>query len=499
MPPSLVVRVAGNLDQLKKDMKEGEATIKATSAQMEKLTKSFSGERLITHAKNVTAAIREVGVTTLTASQSARNLDLLERAMDKMRRTSEPIPESMKRTAEQLRFMARTAEEAAPAGQKVTAAYREVDGVLQSLGINIGPYVKGLEDITGLVTKGVGPMGLLGYAAAGVGTAIAAWQFGKKIGEVTGLTEAIARQTAILKGWGDVALEENLARLQSIELAGRAQAMWKLQAEGTAAATKAAADHTAQMQREGMVGANNAAAMEGLANQLAKVKTQREADAAAARNQWPAIEGVTERTNLLTEALKRQEQSVKETMTREAERQAQIDAFMNAPTLNQRVNESTSYDIGPMSAAQMAQMNDLYAPAAGTHGFSGENAGLRFRLQQLEEMMAGGSQIKSREQYVRFLSNMNELMQIRQTLPGFAGGVKNFSGGPAIVGERGPELVNLPRGADVIPNHAMGGTVTNHFHLNLSGLVGEPQQVARAVMDLITREFKPQMRLPAGA
>jgi TP901 family phage tail tape measure protein len=37
-------------------------------------------------------------------------------------------------------------------------------------------------------------------------------------------------------------------------------------------------------------------------------------------------------------------------------------------------------------------------------------------------------------------------------VPGFAGGVRNFSGGLAIVGEQGPELVNLPRGSDVYTN-----------------------------------------------
>lgn len=37
-------------------------------------------------------------------------------------------------------------------------------------------------------------------------------------------------------------------------------------------------------------------------------------------------------------------------------------------------------------------------------------------------------------------------------LPGFAGGVTNFRGGLAIVGERGPELVALPPGSDVFTN-----------------------------------------------
>lgn len=42
-------------------------------------------------------------------------------------------------------------------------------------------------------------------------------------------------------------------------------------------------------------------------------------------------------------------------------------------------------------------------------------------------------------------------------IPGFAEGVTNFSGGLAVVGERGPELVRLPRGSDVIPNNSISG------------------------------------------
>jgi len=42
-------------------------------------------------------------------------------------------------------------------------------------------------------------------------------------------------------------------------------------------------------------------------------------------------------------------------------------------------------------------------------------------------------------------------------IPGFADGVNNFSGGFALVGERGPELVRLPGGSDVIPNGSFGG------------------------------------------
>lgn len=57
-------------------------------------------------------------------------------------------------------------------------------------------------------------------------------------------------------------------------------------------------------------------------------------------------------------------------------------------------------------------------------------------------------------------------------IPGFAGGTNYAPGGVALVGENGPELVNLPQGSRVTPNGALGSVVaggglrqTNHFDL----------------------------------
>lgn len=49
-------------------------------------------------------------------------------------------------------------------------------------------------------------------------------------------------------------------------------------------------------------------------------------------------------------------------------------------------------------------------------------------------------------------------------IPQFANGVTNFSGGMALVGERGPELVTLPTGSNVITNENLrrfGGSSTS--------------------------------------
>ena len=47
--------------------------------------------------------------------------------------------------------------------------------------------------------------------------------------------------------------------------------------------------------------------------------------------------------------------------------------------------------------------------------------------------------------------------------PGFATGVRNFGGGTALVGERGPELVSLPTGSNVHTNGMLNGMGSNSF------------------------------------
>lgn len=72
-------------------------------------------------------------------------------------------------------------------------------------------------------------------------------------------------------------------------------------------------------------------------------------------------------------------------------------------------------------------------------------------------------------------------------IPGFATGVENFSGGLAVVGERGPELVNLPRGSSVIPNNQIGGVGGGTTNVNITftgpmmGNSAEAREFARSI------------------
>ena len=75
-------------------------------------------------------------------------------------------------------------------------------------------------------------------------------------------------------------------------------------------------------------------------------------------------------------------------------------------------------------------------------------------------------------------------------IPYLATGVENFVGGLAIVGERGPELVSLPRGASVYPNSSMGqwnggGAQTIQVEVYLNN-----QAMARQLVGPIVQEIR---------
>lgn len=53
-------------------------------------------------------------------------------------------------------------------------------------------------------------------------------------------------------------------------------------------------------------------------------------------------------------------------------------------------------------------------------------------------------------------------------IPKFANGTDNAPGGLAIVGEKGPELVNLPRGSQVIPNHQIGSAASGPQNVHVT-------------------------------
>jgi tape measure domain-containing protein len=67
-------------------------------------------------------------------------------------------------------------------------------------------------------------------------------------------------------------------------------------------------------------------------------------------------------------------------------------------------------------------------------------------------------------------------------LIGFAAGTDFAPGGMAVVGEQGPEIVNLPRGSTVTPNHAIGDTMGRTTTVNIYSPTAVDPSEASAIM-----------------
>lgn len=79
------------------------------------------------------------------------------------------------------------------------------------------------------------------------------------------------------------------------------------------------------------------------------------------------------------------------------------------------------------------------------------------------------------------------LGKVKDVIPGFAEGVRNFEGGWAMVGEQGPELVNLPKGSDVFSN----GDSRNMLRNRSSGV--NPIEAGATQQTIIN--FDPQIQI----
>tara|TARA_Y100000592_G_scaffold10162_1_gene14358 strand:- start:6138 stop:8300 length:2163 start_codon:yes stop_codon:yes gene_type:complete len=79
-----------------------------------------------------------------------------------------------------------------------------------------------------------------------------------------------------------------------------------------------------------------------------------------------------------------------------------------------------------------------------------------------------------------------------EDIPALANGTPNFEGGSAIVGEKGPELVNLPRGAEVVPNNKLTNGQTTaapaaarNDRPTVVKLVLNERELGQAVLDVL--------------
>lgn len=77
-------------------------------------------------------------------------------------------------------------------------------------------------------------------------------------------------------------------------------------------------------------------------------------------------------------------------------------------------------------------------------------------------------------------------------IPGFAEGVTNYEGGVALVGEKGPEIVQLPRGSNVIPNQRIKDFAARVKPMQIKNL-GSSQDISNVTINIHDPIYKDTM------
>lgn len=106
-----------------------------------------------------------------------------------------------------LKVMASTSAGTNSAIGNLHQGLSDVDRIMASLGVNIGPQVQALREFSAVSGKTASQLGVVATAGLAASAAFAGWQIGRYVADWLDLDDAIGKATASLLGWGDAAAE----------------------------------------------------------------------------------------------------------------------------------------------------------------------------------------------------------------------------------------------------------------------------------------------------
>ena len=136
--PSMVIRIAANIAELKKNLAEGKVQIETTTAAMAKMANALSGEKLLQAANNITAAVDKIGgAGKLTRAEMDRVNTTVEKALEKYRALGQEAPAAMLALAEATKKIPPELNNASSAGNTLSGVLGKASGLLSAFGVGL--------------------------------------------------------------------------------------------------------------------------------------------------------------------------------------------------------------------------------------------------------------------------------------------------------------------------------------------------------------------------
>lgn len=281
--------------------KEAELSLKLFDAgtrqvegSLNRMVDNFSGRQIISEATLMAEAVTRIGSPArLTADELQRMGSVAQEAVEKLQRIGGDIPPK-------IQSLADAAARARGETSGLRTSLQAFDGVLASLGVNLGPQIRGIEDIASASGKTAAQLGTLATAGLAVGAGVGGWKLGRAASEFFDLDIKIGDAAAKLLGFGDVAGEKAAAAQTVLAKASKtagyaitdlAEAMKINEAEANrmiAANQKASATFlqtAADAKKAAEIIASNQSKILKVEHDLAVAKTNFDADDAARKKQ----------------------------------------------------------------------------------------------------------------------------------------------------------------------------------------------------------------------
>jgi len=430
----------------------------------------------------------------------------------------------------------------------LTQSYQQFDGMLQAAGINIGPQVKGLEDLANAAGKTAAELGTLGTIGAAAGAFALGWKFGEWIDGFLGLSKAIgASSDALLKLQTDAAKQDTInlairqgakdtisyadavkylsdqvqvnadkkinwskvlsdaqrevrgvtdAQKTEIEIAIKAGATTEeltnkyglsaLALGILADRQKAATDATKEHTKaQEALDKSYAALMSSVKNANQLALMEADANALAAKAANARAEGAQNIKTALS-AMAGAQHADENFLKKYEEEQAKINKENDE--LIKKINETAAAHAAAGTAAKAGTDQTVagYQAVAAQVEISSDT--IRAWLELMRATNAANALMSSNSLFTTgsMLENLSRLGGPSSPIPGFASGVQNFEGGLARV-HGGEVLANLAPGTSVFPKGQGFGNVQMS---NVFNLVDSESNLARKVSDLIMRNIR---------
>jgi hypothetical protein len=123
-------------------------------------------------------------------------------AMKEMQREALSTAGAVTGTASSLDTVGGAADKSTGGVNKLSTSLRTADKTLAAFGVNMGPQIAALEEMEQVSGKTASELGILGTALSVAGAAMAGWNIGRWIADITGADKAVADFAATLMGWG---------------------------------------------------------------------------------------------------------------------------------------------------------------------------------------------------------------------------------------------------------------------------------------------------------